>query len=78
MAGVGGPLPLWWYDQQAALNKRIVTAMRTLGIKTILPGFQGNVPVALKKVYPSANISNAGWYTQPASTRQHTHGVVKQ
>jgi len=34
--------------------------MRGLGITTILPGFQGNVPAGLSRVFPHANISK-GW-----------------
>lgn len=75
MYGVGGPLPTWWYDQQAELNVKIVTAMRALGITTILPGFQGNgiavstpfayssvlVPLPFITMFPNANISKSGW-----------------
>ena len=60
-AGVGGPLPTWWYAQQAVLNRQILSGMNALGITPILPGFQGNVPKALHAVYPAANISSDGW-----------------
>jgi len=61
MAGVGGPLPSWWYAQQLALNQGVVAGMRDLGITPILPVFQGNVPLALRPLFPSANISAQGW-----------------
>ena len=60
-AGIGGPLPPWWYEQQANLNRQILGGMNALGISPILPGFQGNVPKKLHAIYPSANISSDGW-----------------
>ena len=61
MAAVGGPLPAWWYASQLALNQRVVAGMVALGITPILPVFQGNVPLSLRVLYPSANISKEGW-----------------
>lgn len=61
MAGVGGPLPLWWYDSQLSLNKAVVDLMLSLGIQPILPIFQGNVPMPLTILFPHANISSNGW-----------------
>ena len=52
-----GSLPDWWIDTQAALGKQQAQRMRALGIKTILRGFEGNVPAGLKLKYPRANIS---------------------
>lgn len=60
-AGVGGPLPTWWYQQQLALNQGVVEGMVALGITPILPVFQGNVPLALRALFPAANISSEGW-----------------
>ena len=57
LQGVGGPLPAWWYGQQQQLNQQNLARMRALGITPILPAFQGNVPPALKQLYPHANIS---------------------
>ena len=61
LAGLGGPLPQWWYRQQADLNVKILAGMKQLGITAILPGFQGNVPKKLRTIYPKANISSSGW-----------------
>ena len=61
MAGVGGPLPQWWYDSQLKLNQQIIQMMTAVGIQPILPVFQGNVPVELSALFPQANISSNGW-----------------
>ncbi|KAK7248220.1 alpha-N-acetylglucosaminidase [Aureococcus anophagefferens] len=55
--GVGGPLPRTFADAQLALAKRILARMRGLGIVPVLPSFQGNVPPALKDLFPEANIT---------------------
>ena len=60
-AGVGGPLPLWWYQEQLTLNQALVGFMQTIGIQPILPIFQGNVPLTLTKLFPKSNISSGGW-----------------
>lgn len=49
---VGGPLPIGWYQQQWSLQQQIVKAQTELGIGSILPAFQGNVPPVLKTLYP--------------------------
>jgi hypothetical protein len=57
---VGGPLPLSWYEQQWQLQQLIVARQEALGIGSLLPAFQGNVPNDLHAIFPQANISN-GW-----------------
>ncbi|ONI20519.1 hypothetical protein PRUPE_2G020300 [Prunus persica] len=60
----GGPLSQNWLDQQLVLQKQILTRMLELGMTPVLPSFSGNVPAALKKIYPSANITRLGdWNT---------------
>ena len=44
LEGWGGPLPGQWYDDQEALQKKIVERMRLLGITPVFPGFAGMVP----------------------------------
>jgi alpha-N-acetylglucosaminidase len=41
MSGVGGPLPRKFMAKQWALNKKIVSRQKELGIGSILPQFQG-------------------------------------
>mmetsp|Transcript_126804 Transcript_126804/g.370703 ORF Transcript_126804/g.370703 Transcript_126804/m.370703 type:complete len:809 (+) Transcript_126804:82-2508(+) len=59
-AGIAGPLPRSWMKAQWALQQKILARYRELGIVGQLPGFQGNVPVALKAVLADANITVAG------------------
>lgn len=42
--GWAGPMPLDWYDQQEALQKKILARMKEWGIKPVLPGYSGMVP----------------------------------
>ncbi|XP_056164227.1 alpha-N-acetylglucosaminidase-like isoform X2 [Syzygium oleosum] len=62
--GWGGPLSQNWLDQQLNLQKQILSRMSELGMVPVLPSFSGNVPEALKKIHPSANITRLGdWNT---------------
>ncbi|KAI3918459.1 hypothetical protein MKX01_041779 [Papaver californicum] len=62
--GWGGPLPQRWLDQQLVLQKVILSRMVELGMTPVLPSFSGNVPAALTKIFPSANITRLGdWNT---------------
>ncbi|XP_023004465.1 alpha-N-acetylglucosaminidase [Cucurbita maxima] len=58
--GWGGPLSKNWLDQQLALQKQILSRMRELGMTPVLPSFSGNVPAALTKRFPSADITRLG------------------
>ncbi|KAK9981925.1 hypothetical protein SO802_035213 [Lithocarpus litseifolius] len=58
--GWGGPLTQNWLDQQLALQKLILSRMLELGMTPVLPSFSGNIPGALKKISPSANITKLG------------------
>ena len=44
LEGWGGPNPDSWYQQQEALQKKIVSRMRELGIEPVFPGYAGMVP----------------------------------
>jgi len=54
--GWGGPLPEGWYKKQEALQKKILTRARALGMKPVLPTFAGHVPASLVKKFPKAKI----------------------
>ncbi|RVX18553.1 Alpha-N-acetylglucosaminidase [Vitis vinifera] len=58
--GWGGPLPQSWLDQQLLLQKKILARMYELGMTPVLPAFSGNVPAALKYIFPSAKITRLG------------------
>jgi alpha-N-acetylglucosaminidase len=62
--GWGGPLPQSWFDQQLILQKKILARMYELGMTPVLPAFSGNVPAALKSIFPSAKITRLGnWFS---------------
>jgi alpha-N-acetylglucosaminidase len=55
--GIAGPLPAASLAQQAALGAAVAGMMRAFGMVPVLPGFAGHVPDALRRLYPTANIS---------------------
>ncbi|KAE8735017.1 hypothetical protein F3Y22_tig00000495pilonHSYRG00003 [Hibiscus syriacus] len=62
--GWGGPLPESWFDGQLTLQKKILARMYELGMTPVLPAFSGNVPAALKDIFPSAKIAQLGnWFS---------------
>lgn len=68
LEGWGGPNPPSWYDQQIALQKRILRRMREYGIQPVLPGYSGMVPHNAKEKL-GLNVSDPGlWcgYRRPA------------
>lgn len=69
LEGWGGPLPLGWYKQQEALQKKILARMKEMGMKTVLPGYCGMVPHDAKQKL-GLNVTDAGrWnsYQRPAN-----------
>ena len=69
LEGWGGPLPLSWYKQQEALQKKILARMKEMGMKPVLPGYCGMVPHDAKQKL-GLNITDAGrWnsYQRPAN-----------
>lgn len=44
LEGWGGPLPLSWYKQQEALQKKILRRMNEYGMHPVLPGYSGMKP----------------------------------
>ncbi|MDL2322654.1 alpha-N-acetylglucosaminidase [Bacteroidales bacterium OttesenSCG-928-A17] len=59
LEGWGGENPDSWYDQQEALQKKIVTRMRELDIEPVFAGYSGMVPSNIKAKM-GWNISNPG------------------
>jgi len=60
--GWGGPLPQSWIDSHRELQKKILTRMRELGMRPVLPAFTGHVSEALVKKYPNSKIRKmSGW-----------------
>lgn len=70
--GVDGPLPQEWIDGQVKLQKKILSRERSFGMKPVLPAFNGHVPEALKREYPSARITDvSGWGGFPKENLCH-------
>ncbi|XP_060608004.1 alpha-N-acetylglucosaminidase-like isoform X1 [Ruditapes philippinarum] len=57
MQGWGGPLPQSWIDDQLALQHKILSRMRDLGMIPVLPGFAGHVPMSITRLYPKVKVS---------------------
>jgi len=69
LEGWGGPLPLNWYKQQEALQKKILARMKSLGMKPVLPGYCGMMPHDAKAKL-GLNVTDGGlWngYQRPAN-----------
>jgi|SRR6218665_113050 len=58
MRGWGGPLPQSWHDQQVALQHKVLQRMRDFGMIPVLPAFNGDVPDAITRIFPTAKVSH--------------------
>ncbi len=68
--GWQSPLPKEWLDEQADLQKRIITRERELSMRPVLPGFAGHVPEAFARRYPDAITTTVSeWGGFPAEYR---------
>ncbi|HVT13728.1 MAG TPA: alpha-N-acetylglucosaminidase TIM-barrel domain-containing protein [Fimbriimonadaceae bacterium] len=56
--GHGGPTPQSWIDGQAELQKKILARERSLGMKPVVPGFSGFVPVDFAKYQPQVKLQS--------------------
>lgn len=56
--GHGGPTPQSWLDGQADLQKKILARERSLGMKPVVPGFSGFVPVDFAKYRPQVKLQS--------------------
>lgn len=60
-SNIGGPLPISWMKDQWQLQHDVILPhLRELDIIGQLPGFQGNVPIQLRDIYPDANMTQQG------------------
>lgn len=60
LEGWGGPLTQPMIDDRLALQKKILSRMRKLGIEPVLQGFYGMVPASLAKKFPGRLIVHQG------------------
>ena len=61
ISGVDGPLNADWHADQIALQHKILSRMKSLGMKPICPGFPGFIPEAFKRIYPELNLVETHW-----------------
>ena len=68
LEGWGGPNPDSWYEQQEALQKKIIKRMRELGIEPVFPGYSGMVPSNAKDKLGLSIEPTVDWngFTRPA------------
>lgn len=70
LEGWGGPVSDSMIQHWTSLQQKMLIRMKELGIKPVMQGFTGVVPVALKKHYPQAKIIDqgmwAGGFQRPA------------
>jgi|GEM_PF-36919 len=57
----GGPLPAHWKESHAVLQKKILQAERSFGMKPVLPAFTGHVPPSFKDRFPQAKVKKTNW-----------------
>lgn len=68
----GGPLPSEWIERSEKLQKRLLARLRELGIKAVLPAYNGHFPEDLQQLYPEANFSHkfmSDWGDEPCRNR---------
>jgi alpha-N-acetylglucosaminidase len=59
--GWGGPLPQHWMDTHYALQKKILSAERAMGMKPVLAAFTGHVPPTFRERFPNARVKKTNW-----------------
>lgn len=61
ITGVDSPMPMSWHEDQVKLQHKILSRMRSLGMKPICPGFAGFLPKEIKRIFPEANMVQSDW-----------------
>ncbi|HTI92482.1 MAG TPA: alpha-N-acetylglucosaminidase [Puia sp.] len=57
----GGPLPQHWMDSHRELQKKILGAERSMGMKPVLASFTGHVPASFVSRFPGAKVKKTNW-----------------
>ena len=60
LEGWEGPLSKDFMQRQVALQQKILTRCKELGIEPVVQGFYGIVPTFLKNYFPSSNFVEQG------------------
>lgn len=59
--GWGGPLPQHWMDTHFDLERRVLAAERSMGMKPVLASFTGHVPPTFPQRFPGAKVKRTNW-----------------
>ena len=59
--GWGGPLPQHWMDSHRELQKKILAAERSMGMRPVLASFTGHVPAGFTQRFPAAKVKKTNW-----------------
>ena len=57
----GGPLPQHWMDSHRELQKKILSAERSMGMKPVLASFTGHVPASFATRFPGSKVKKTNW-----------------
>ena len=60
MTSFGGPLPNNWFEERSELGRKMHDRMQTLGIKPVLQGYSGMVPLDFKDKNENAQVIKQG------------------
>lgn len=60
LENIGGPLPDEWFNEQIALQKKIVARMCEYGMRPVFQGFFGMIPSSLKEKFPEVRLIEQG------------------
>ena len=61
MTAMDGGMSAEWYEDQLALEHKIVDRMNDLGMTPVFQGFAGFVPKAIKEKYPDVDLTVTKW-----------------
>lgn len=61
ICGIDGYLPKAWHADQIALQHKIITRMRELGIEPVVQSFAGFVPRGFERLHPETKLHGTCW-----------------
>lgn len=61
ISGIDGHLPKPWHTGQVALQHKILTRMKELGIDPVIQSFAGFVPRAFSRIHPETKLHDTCW-----------------
>ena len=61
ICGIDGPLPKEWHADQVALQHKILSRMRELGMQPVVQSFAGFVPRGFGRIHPETKLAGTLW-----------------